>query len=131
MIVTGIVLAAGSSERLGRPKETLPLGDTTRLGRSVGEAERSALDAVVVVLGGEAEDVRRSLRLERASVAYNDAYSEGCARSILAGLDAAGERTDAGMLFVLDAWAKNRPWGMIASYRGDLGGLLSAGVRAT
>jgi len=135
MSVTGIVLAAGGSERLGRPKQTLPLGETTVLGRTVREAERSALDAVVVVLGGAAEDVLHSLSLERASLAYNDAYSEGCARSILAGLDAAGEATDAVVLLpgdmpgvgpaviagVLDAWEKYQPWGMIASYRGDLG----------
>ncbi|GAC1309670.1 MAG: hypothetical protein NVSMB16_06170 [Acidimicrobiales bacterium] len=49
--VVGVILGAGSSKRLGRPKQTLALGDTTVLGWTVRAAEASGLDEVVVVLG--------------------------------------------------------------------------------
>ena len=42
MTVCGIVLGAGASRRLGRPKQTLPLGDTTLLGWVVRDVEASS-----------------------------------------------------------------------------------------
>jgi len=58
--VSGLVLAAGASTRLGQPKQLLPYGTTTLLGRVVAEAgAASALDEVVVVIGGAATELRR------------------------------------------------------------------------
>lgn len=89
--LVGIVLGAGSSRRLGRPKQTLLLGDTTLLGWVVRQAEAAEqLDRVVVVVGGAADDVTARLTPGRATVVRNDAYGTGCASSLLAGLDAAG-----------------------------------------
>jgi len=86
----GVLLGAGSSRRLGRPKQTLPLGDSTVLGWTLRDAEKSALDRVCVVLGGAADEAARSIRPNRASVVYNAEYGTGCASSLLAGLDALG-----------------------------------------
>ena len=45
-MIVGLVLAAGASQRLGRPKQTLPFGDTTLLGRVVAdERDRHTLHA--------------------------------------------------------------------------------------
>jgi len=87
--LVGVVLGAGSSTRLGRPKQTLPLGGTTLLGWSVREADASRLDRVVVVLGGAADEAEASLIVRRATTVRNDSYGTGCASSLLAGLDAA------------------------------------------
>ncbi len=38
--VTGLVLGAGGSKRLGRPKQLLPYGDGTLLGHVVGHRPR-------------------------------------------------------------------------------------------
>ena len=89
--MVGIVLGAGASRRLGRPKQTLPFGDTTLLGYALGQAEASALERVVLVVGGAADEALAGVELTRASVARNDSYGTGCASSLLAGLDAAGE----------------------------------------
>jgi len=88
--VVGIVLGAGASRRLGRPKQTLPFGDTTLLGWVLREVEDSSLDRVILVLGGAAEEALAGARPRRAEVADNRAYGTGCASSLLAGLDAAG-----------------------------------------
>jgi molybdenum cofactor cytidylyltransferase len=133
-VITGIVLGAGASRRLGRPKQTLPFGGTTLLGWTLRQAEASSLERVVLVVGGAAEEVLATLTPRRARVVRNDAYGEGCASSLLAGLDTAGP-CDAVMLLLGDMpgvdasvidtvredWERHRPWGAVTSYRGDLG----------
>lgn len=129
--VVGIVLGAGASRRLGRPKQTLPFGDTTLLGRVVRDAEASSLDRVVLVVGGAAEDALAAIAPGRAEPVRNDAYGTGCASSLLAGLDAVGA-ADAVMLLLGDMpgvdagvidrvradWERHRPWASVAEYRG-------------
>ena len=59
--VTGIILAAGRSRRLGRPKQLLPFGETTLLGRVVENALAGPLEQVVLVLGPGMEEIARAL----------------------------------------------------------------------
>ncbi len=132
--MVAIVLGAGSSRRLGRPKQTLPFGDTTLLGWTLRNIEASSLDRVVLVAGGAADEALAALTPARAEVAFNESYGTGCASSLLAGLDAAGD-CDAIMLLlgdmpgvdpeVIDSvradWERHRPWAAITSYEGGLG----------
>jgi molybdenum cofactor cytidylyltransferase len=127
--VAGIVLGAGGSRRLGRPKQTLPFGDTTLLGRVMRDAEASSLDPLVLVVGGAADEALEPLSLSRARVTHNDSYGEGCASSLLAGLDAIGN-CDAAMLLLGDMpgvdaplieelrrdWEEHRPRMALTSY---------------
>ena len=87
MSVTGLVLGAGGSKRLGRPKQLLPFGGGTLLGHVVGVARECRFDQLVVVIGGAAGEVRDAVDLRGADVVINDAYGEGCASSIAAALD--------------------------------------------
>ncbi len=132
--VCGIVLGAGSSRRLGRPKQSLPLGDATLLGRTVREIEASSLDRVIVVVGGAEAEARAGVAQGRAELVSNAAYASGCASSLLAGLDAAGD-CDAVMLLLGDMpgvdaavidltradWDRERPWAAVTVYRGRPG----------
>jgi molybdenum cofactor cytidylyltransferase len=120
--VVGVILGAGSSRRLGRPKQTLPLGDTTLLGWVVREAEISSLDRVVVV-------ARDDVAAARAVVARPDDTDTSCAASLRAGLAAAGP-CDAVMLLLGDtpevdaalidsvraAWERAQPWALVPRY---------------
>jgi molybdenum cofactor cytidylyltransferase len=129
-----VLLGAGSSRRLGRPKQTLPLGDTTVLGWTVRDAEQSALHRVCVVLGGAADEAARVIRPTRATVVYNVAYGSGCASSLLAGLDYAGDCAAIMMLLgdmpgvdatiidgVLAAWRADPSWAAVTAYDDGLG----------
>jgi molybdenum cofactor cytidylyltransferase len=89
--VVGVLLGAGSSRWLGRPKQTLPLGDTTVLDWTLRDAEKSVLDRICVVLGGAADEAARAIQPSRARVVFNAAYGSRCASSLLARLDHAGE----------------------------------------
>jgi len=82
----GLVLGAGGSSRLGRPKQLLPFAGSTLLGHVVGVARSCQFDQLVVTIGAAAEDVRRSVDLDGADVVVNDAYGSGCSSSIAAAL---------------------------------------------
>jgi molybdenum cofactor cytidylyltransferase len=86
-VVSGLVLGAGGSKRLGRPKQLLPYGDGTLLGHVVDTARRCAFDQLVVAIGGAAREVRDAVDLSGAEVVVNDAYGAGCSSSIAAALE--------------------------------------------
>src|SRR5918994_7178169 len=90
--VTGLVLGAGGSERLGRPKQLLPYGEGTLLGHVAGTASACGFDQTIVAVGGAAADVRAGVDLAGAEVVVNDAYGEGCSSSIAAALAAVDPR---------------------------------------
>jgi molybdenum cofactor cytidylyltransferase len=100
--VTGLVLGAGGSERLGRPKQLLPYRGATLLGHVVGVARTCPLDQLVVTLGGAAGEVRRAVDLQGLEVVVNDAYGEGCSSSIAAALRAVDSRCDVLVLMLGD-----------------------------
>ena len=130
--VSGLVLAAGASTRLGRPKQLLPFGTTTLLGRVIAEARAaSALDEVVVVIGGAATEVRRRVDLAGAKVVENPEFTQGCSSSYRTGLGALDPRAQAVAVLlgdqpgvdrtvidtVVDEWRRTRDRILLASYR--------------
>ena len=100
--VCGLVLGAGGSKRLGRPKQLLPFRDGTLLGHVVGVARACSLDQLVVALGGAADDVRTTVDLSGADVVVNDAYGAGCSSSIAAALGVVEESCDVLVLMLGD-----------------------------
>ncbi|HEY4382234.1 MAG TPA: nucleotidyltransferase family protein [Acidobacteriaceae bacterium] len=83
-----ILLAAGASTRLGEPKQLAMLGSETLLERSVRVAREAGFVPVVVVLGAAAEQIRERCDFGGAAVVVNEAWEEGMASSIRAGLRA-------------------------------------------
>ncbi|MEA2132806.1 MAG: molybdenum cofactor cytidylyltransferase [Solirubrobacteraceae bacterium] len=100
--VCGLVLGAGGSKRLGRPKQLLPYRDGTLLGHVVGVARAGEPDQLVVAIGGAADDVRATVDLTGADVVVNDAYGEGCSSSIAAALGVVDPRCDVLVLMLGD-----------------------------
>jgi molybdenum cofactor cytidylyltransferase len=100
--VCGLVLGAGGSKRLGRPKQLLPYRDGTLLGHAVGVARACHFDQLVVAIGGAADDVRAGVDLTGADVVVNDAYGEGCSSSIAAALRAVDRGCDRLVLMLGD-----------------------------
>ena len=99
-----IVLAAGKSTRMGRPKATLPLnGADTFLTRIIRTFQEAQVDDVVVVLGHEAEAILQSVEPSGLSPRFvvNDQYESGQLSSVLAGLRAIDRPGVTAMLMTL------------------------------
>ena len=102
MSSAGLILAAGSSRRMGRPKQLLPVGGRPLLETVVAAANASSLDEVVVVLGGSALEIREGVDLGRARVVYNPGHDEGLGSSIRVGLASLDGSVDRAMVILGD-----------------------------
>jgi molybdenum cofactor cytidylyltransferase len=100
--VTGLVLAAGGSTRLGRPKQLLPFGETTLLGHVLDTARACEFDQLLCVIGGSATEIRERVDLRDADVVENHGFGDGCSSSIAAALGALAPRTDVLVLLLGD-----------------------------
>ncbi len=85
-MIAALVLGAGESRRMGRPKLLLPYRGVTVIEHIVGELARSRADEIVVVLGHDPEPIARRLEGGPARVAMNPAFGEGMLTSVRAGL---------------------------------------------
>ncbi len=86
-MIAGIVLAAGTSSRLGQPKQLLPLGTRTILEHTCALAT-SILDPVVVVLGAAVAEIRHQTQLGTVRIVEHPNFADGQASSLQAGLRA-------------------------------------------
>jgi molybdenum cofactor cytidylyltransferase len=88
MRTAGVVLAAGSSRRMGAPKQLLDFGGRPLLEVVVTHANASGLDDVVVVLGAGSNEICEVVDFGRARLICNPDHASGMASSLLAGIAA-------------------------------------------
>ena len=92
-MTAAILLAAGESTRMGRPKALLPWGETTLIAYQVGELLAGGVDDVVVVLGHDADEVRPQVP-SQARIVVNEGYRQGRASSLREGGAALSDDAD-------------------------------------
>jgi len=81
-----IILAAGSSSRLGEPKQLLSYQHKSLLGRTI-EAAKNTRDAIVlVILGDKHAAIAADIEPHGVHVVYNAGWEEGMSSSVRAGL---------------------------------------------
>ena len=90
--VAGIVLAAGSSTRMGRNKLLLELGGETVVRRAARTAIDAGLDPVIVVTGHAHEAVAAQLHVFAVTTVVNTEHAAGQHTSVAAGIGALGGR---------------------------------------
>jgi molybdenum cofactor cytidylyltransferase len=100
--ITGLVLAAGGSKRLGQAKQLLPYGGAPLLGHVLQTARGCPLHQLLCVVGGASAEVRRWVDLRGVEVVENLSYGDGCSSSIAAALEHVDERCDALVLMLGD-----------------------------
>ncbi|CAN5696675.1 nucleotidyltransferase family protein [soil metagenome] len=133
--VCAVVLAAGESRRLGRPKQLLKLDGTELVAHFVERALASSIDGVVVVTGAHRDAVESAIEDLIVTVVFNPDFAEGQGTSLVAGIRALPD--DVGAVIVLlgdmpgistdvisrlaDLWREKRPVAAIARYRSGRG----------
>ncbi len=85
-IVTAIILAAGESLRMGRPKQQIEIDGHALLKKTVSAVTGSAVKNTIVVLGHKAEEHVKIIRELPVHTIIHDQWGEGIGSSLKAGL---------------------------------------------
>ncbi|MBC6366187.1 NTP transferase domain-containing protein [Algoriphagus sp. AK58] len=81
-----ILLAAGSSSRLGRPKQLIEFQGKKLIQKAIEEAQKSKSDSLVVVLGWNPELIKSGFGSMKIPFVINENWEEGMASSMQSGL---------------------------------------------
>lgn len=87
--LSAVLVAAGASRRLGRPKQLLDWHGEPLVRRAARAALDAGVDELVVVLGAEAEAVQAALEGLDVRIVEHPGWPEGMGSSIAAGVGAA------------------------------------------
>ena len=100
--VAGVLLAAGTSSRMGKNKLFLRLGGDSVLRRAAKSAVAAGLDPLIVVLGHESGKARAELEGIDCAPVVNEDYASGMNTSLRAGIAAVPAESDAAMVILAD-----------------------------
>jgi len=131
MPAAALILAAGSASRMGSLKQLSTYGNGTLLTHSIEQAQQAAFDRIIVVIGAEAERVRRSVAGLPIEIALNENWAMGMGSSIAAGVQRF--RTAGPVLPVLGILLADQPWvsaGHLRAMREQLESTNAAAVAA-
>ena len=101
-MVSAILLAAGASERMGKPKQLMPLGNSTIVEQTIDNLLGSRVGEVIVVLGHRAEELIKAIANRPVKIIVNPIYHQGMSTSIVTGLSLVDSRAQAVMLALAD-----------------------------
>ena len=101
-MISAILLAAGESRRMGRPKQLLAWQGKTLLLHILETLLGSDADEVILVLGHEADRIRESLPPLPITITINPDYRQGMASSLRRGLLAMDPGSEAFLLCLAD-----------------------------
>jgi molybdenum cofactor cytidylyltransferase len=100
-VISGIVLAAGTGSRFGSTKQLAHVDRDPLVLHAVDALRGAGVDEIIVVTGHDAEAVEAALPAD-VQVVRNDAYREGQATSLAAGLHGLDEATEGAVVLMAD-----------------------------
>lgn len=125
-MIWAVILAAGESRRMGRPKLLLPFGQETIIQTVIRNVVASSVDRTLVVLGAQRRDIEEKIRGFAVKKVFNRKYPKGMFSSVLCGLGSLPRSARAAVLVLADQ--PGIPAGVIdslvASFRRDKKGLV-------
>lgn len=93
-MISGLILAAGMSTRMGTPKALLDWGGEPLLAYQVNQLKEAGCDEVIVVLGHQADLIHRRVRALPCRVMLNPRYHSGRSGSLRIGVKAVNRDAD-------------------------------------
>jgi CTP:molybdopterin cytidylyltransferase MocA len=77
IMIAAVILSAGESSRMGRPKALLPIGGQTFIEKIVTALREAGLENIVVMLGHNAEAMRQEIAHLPVTALVNSGYQKG------------------------------------------------------
>jgi len=93
MMISGIILAAGKSRRMGQPKLILPWMESTLIENVVDNYLDSRIHELIVVVGANSDRIKKVLASKPVLIVENAHYQNGISTSIRRGIETASDRT--------------------------------------
>ena len=102
--ISGILLAAGESKRMGKPKLLLNLGESNIINTTIEKFLKSEIFELIIVLGHEAQKIECSLSEQDKRIKFvtNENYREGMSTSIKCGVLTASKDSEAFLIALGD-----------------------------
>lgn len=101
-MIAAIVLGAGMSQRMGKPKLLLKLNSDTIIEHIIKELQLSRIDSIIVVLGHNPQPLINLLSKYPVKLVINKNYKEGMTSSFKTGLKEVKDTADAALLVLGD-----------------------------
>lgn len=102
-MLAAVILSAGASSRMGRPKALIPYREGTFLEHLIEVTRHPRIGITRVVLGVDADDIRTTAKLDPSAVVLNPQWKQGQLSSICEGLRSlSGIETDGILLCPVD-----------------------------
>jgi molybdenum cofactor cytidylyltransferase len=100
--ISAILLAAGESKRMGKPKLLLPFGNDTVLGSTVDNLLNSNVNEVIVALGANIQKTKKALAGKAVKITTNPHYRQGMSTSLICGLKQVNQQAQRIMVALAD-----------------------------
>ena len=101
-MIWGMILAAGESKRMGKPKLLLPFGEKTIIERVIDSVIQSKLDDVLVVLGAHREKIEKKIKDFSIKIVVNPNFKNDMLSSVQCGFRALPEDVEASLVILGD-----------------------------
>jgi molybdenum cofactor cytidylyltransferase len=102
-MIVAVVLSAGESRRMGRPKALLPIGEESFLERIVRSLKAVKVEKIVVVLGHNAADIETKIAHLPVTIVVNPDYAQGQLSSLIAAIRSLpAEKVDGILVHLVD-----------------------------
>jgi len=98
-LISAIILAAGESKRMGRPKMLLSWGKSTVLGQVISTFQEAGIENILVITGGAHEQVEQVIEQYGARSVFNNQFANGeMLSSLQLGLEAQSSQMQATLI---------------------------------
>jgi len=101
-MIWGMILAAGESKRMGKPKLLLPFGEKTIIETIIDSVIQSKLDDVLVVLGAHREKIEKKIKDFSIKIVVNPNFKNDMLSSVQCGFRALPEDVEASLVILGD-----------------------------
>ncbi len=134
-MIWALILAAGESKRMGKPKLLLPFGEKTIIETVIDLVVKSKVEKTMVVLGSDRKKIEKKIRDYPVKIVVNPHYAKGMLSSIQEGFQALPQDTQAVLVVLGDqpavssdvinqiiyAFKKTRKGIVVPAYKGNRG----------